>query len=325
MKAILALSLQDFKRLITNALFWVITVTLVLVVLVINFAIPKSIEGEEVDLYFYNMGIEMPDAKTVESEEALRAAVAEGQSIGVMKDDTGKITVIHPGLSEKTVRSVMIMLTDRGGESIGSESIYEDNRTIPFNKRMTPGFICFEALITGLIFGGALMLSEREEQTIRALRIAPMGADRYIISKILLFSLIAVLYALLMAVFTVGFDFNFGLFILLSFFGSMVFSLVGLAFSTLFKDMNSWFFSIALLLSINMLPVISYVSPSFSPVWIRMIPSYPMIFAYESILFRRAGDPLTVIVTVAAWLIIAYLLSRIMVKRFLLSKGGQRA
>jgi hypothetical protein len=89
--------------------------------------------------------------------------------------------------------------------------------------------------------------------------------------------------------------------------------------------MNSWFFSIALLLSINMLPVISYVNPSFSPMWIRVIPSYAMIFAYESILFRRAGDPLTVILTVSAWLIFAYILSRVMVKRFLLSKGGQRA
>ncbi|MBN1775033.1 MAG: hypothetical protein JW817_01060, partial [Clostridiales bacterium] len=140
MKAILALGIQDFKRLLTNALFWVITVTLVLVILVINFAFPKSIEEEQVDLYFYNMGIELPEAKTVGSEEALRASVAEGQSIGVMKDDAGRITVLHPGLSEKTVRSVMLLLADPGGESVAVESIDEDDRTIPFNQRMSPGF-----------------------------------------------------------------------------------------------------------------------------------------------------------------------------------------
>ncbi len=39
----------------------------------------------------------------------------------------------------------------------------------------------------GFILGGALMLSEKVEGTIRALRISPMGVDRYLISKTLFF------------------------------------------------------------------------------------------------------------------------------------------
>lgn len=188
---------------------------------------------------------------------------------------------------------------------------------------MTPIFICFEALIIGFILGGALMLSEKEEGTFRALRIAPMGVDRYLISKTVLFSIIAVLYALLMAIFCVGFGFSVPRFVLLSFFGAAIFSLIGLAFTTLFKDMSSWFFSMALLLSINMLPVVAYMEPSFSPLWIRVIPSYSMIFAYEKILFGMDGASISVVLTVAGWCIGAYLLSRFAVGRSLLAKGGR--
>jgi len=99
------------------------------------------------------------------------------------------------------------------------------------------------------------------------------------------------------------------------------FSLIGLAFSSLFKDLSSWFFSMVLLLSINMLPVISFSEPSFSPLWMILIPSYPMLFAFERILFGISGSNLSAVLTVAGWSIGSYLLSRMMVNRFLLSKG----
>jgi hypothetical protein len=190
---------------------------------------------------------------------------------------------------------------------------------------MTPVFICFEALIIGFILGGALMLSEKEEGTVRAFRIAPLGVDRYLVSKTVLFSLIAVVYALLMAFFCVGLNFSVLCFILLSFFGSAIFSLIGLAFTTFFKDISSWFFSMALLLSVNMLPAVSYSEPSFSPFWIKIIPSYSMIFAYKNILLGTGAIPLSTVFNVAGWCIGAYLIGRFMVGRYFLSKRGAKS
>jgi len=320
MNGLLALGIQDFKRLLKNALFWVITATLVVIILVINFALPQNIAEEDYSIYTYNTDYSGLST-AVGSEAELRQMVKENEAIGLLGADDGSITILHSGLSEKTVRSIMVMLYSSSKTEVEVKSINESDQTIPFNERMTPVFICFEALIIGFILGGTLMLSEKEEGTIRALRISPMGIDRYLISKTLLFSIIGTLYALLMAFFCVGFGFSILRFILLSFFGAAIFSLIGLAFTTFFKDMSSWFFSMALLLSFNMLPVVAYMEPSFSPLWIKVIPSYSMIFAYEKILFGMNGASLSVVFTVGGWCIGAYLLSRFAVGRHLLAKG----
>ena len=319
MSGILALGIQDFKRLLSNALFWVITATLVLIIALINFALPKDTAEEAYRIFTYNADYSAGQANAVNSEEELRQAVKESGTIGLLGNADGSITVLNPGLSEKTVRAIMTTLYSTSRTDVELESINANSEVIAFNKRMTPVFICFEALIIGFILGGALMLTEKESGTVRALRIAPMGVDRYLISKTVLFSLIAIIYALLMAAFCVGVGFSIMSFVLLSFFGAAIFSLIGLAFTTLFKDMSSWFFSMALLLSVNMLPVIAYSEPSFSPLWLRVIPSYSMIFAYEKILF---GGTLSVsaVLTIAAWCIGAYLLSRLMVGQLFLAK-----
>ncbi len=324
MKGLLALSIQDFKRLLTNALFWVITATLVIIIALINFVLPESVSDESYRIFAYNTDYSASVSTSVGSEAELRQAVVEEEAIGLLGADDGSITIIHRGLSEKTVRAIMCMLYAPDAINVEVESIYGGSRTIPFNQRMTPVFICFEALIIGLILGGALMLSEMEEGTIRALRISPMGVHRYLLSKTLLFSIMGTLYALLMAFFCVGFGFSIPLFLLLSFFGAAVFSLLGLAFSTLFRDLSSWFLSMAFLLSINMLPLVSYSEPSFSPLWMKAIPSYSMLFAYDGILFGMGGriSP-SIYLNVAGWCAGAYLLSCFAVGRRLLAKGGR--
>ena len=320
MSGILALGIQDFKRLLSNALFWVITVTLVLIIALINFALPQSTTQSQYRIFAYHTAISNGQVVTVESEKELRQAVQKGEAIGLLGQEDGSLTVLNPGLSQKTVRAVMTMLLGTPDTSVLVESIDPDSEIIPFNKRMTPVFICFEALIIGFILGGALMLTEKESGVIRALRIAPMGVDRYLVSKTVLFSIIAVIYALLMALLCIGVHFSILQFIALSFFGAAIFSLMGLAFTAFFKDMSSWFFSMALLLSINMLPVVAYMEPSFSPLWMRAIPSYTMIFAYEKILFG-GGVSLGAAATVAAWCTAMYLISRVIVGRLLLAKG----
>lgn len=324
MKGLFALMVQDAKRLLKNALFWVITATLVIIIAVINFVLPGSISEEEPGVWSYNTNYGAGAVTAVGSEEELYGTVGDNGGIGLLGNDDGSLTVIHPGLSEKTVRAVMLLLREHDDTKIDILSIKADSRTIPFNQRMTPVFICFEALIVGFVLGGALMLSEKEERTSRALAVSPMGADRYLISKVLLFSAVGTVYALLMAFFCIGFHFPILPFIGLSFFGAAVFSLIGLAFSALFRDMSSWFFTMALLLSVNMLPVVAYSEPSFSPLWLQAIPSYPIIFSYERILFDTGRQGAQAALTVAAWCAGAYLLSRLSVSRYLLQKGGGR-
>ena len=316
MRSLLSMCVQDFRRLLANALFWVITATLVLLLAVIHFALPHTVVEEPGQVLGFGLANPGFAFTQVASESALRDAVRDTGALGLLEGPEG-LTVLHPGLSDKTVHAFLAVLYGSRVPSMTVEALDPGRPEIPFNLRMVPVFLCFEALITGFILGGALMLSEKEEDTIRALRIAPVGATRYLAAKTLLFSVISGLYALVMAVGCVGFRFPLLPFLLLSLFGSAVYTLLGLAFTARFRDMGSWFFAMALLLSINMLPGIAYGNPSFSPFWIRLIPSYPFIFAYEGILFDMPQRLPLVWLTLAAWCLAAWLAARFMVGRHL--------
>jgi len=317
MKAILSLCTQDFKRLLTHALFWVLTVTLLLIVLVVNFALPSEIAPESHRIVTYGFPADSAYGQSAASEEALRQAVSQGDAIGLLASgDT--VTLLHPGLSDKTVRALLLGLNDQASQDIPIRLLGEPMSPVAFNLHTVPILVCFEALMVGFILGGALMLAEKEDGTVYALRVAPIGAVKYLMAKTLLFCALGTAYAALITVGTVGVDIAWGIFLPLVFLGTAIFTLLGLAYTTFFREMSGWFFLMVVLLGINMLPAIPYESPAFSPFWMRWIPSYPLLFALEKALFGGAMEWGYTLVSVTLWLIAVFFLAwRLAAKNYL--------
>jgi len=312
--SILSTCVQDVKRLLTNALFWVLTATLLIIVLVVDLALPKETLSAELATLTWNAPETLSFGTPAQSEDALREAVGKGDAVGFVFDEDG-LTVVHPGFSEKSLNIYLLELMNGELTPVETVSLDAQAKEIPFNLRLTPIFICFEALMVGFILGGALMLAEKQDGTVRALRVAPFGAAKYILAKTLLFSLIGTVYASLICLLTVGTSIHWGSFLLLSFFGTAVFTMIGLAYTSPFRDMSGWFFSMVVLLSVNMLPVISYSSPAFTPFWMRLIPSYPILMAYRAAMFGGSIDLGYTIVAIGVWGAGSYLFARIFVAK----------
>jgi len=68
--------------------------------------------------------------------------------------------------------------------------------------------------------------------------------------------------------------------------------------------------------------VISYTSPAFTPFWMRLIPSYPMLMVYRAAMFGGSIDWVYTVVSLGAWGIVSYLLARIFVARKHLKGAG---
>ena len=321
MKSILSTCMQDSKRLLTNALFWVLTATLLIIVLVVDLALPKELSSGGITALTWNAPGDVPFGTPVGSEAALREAVRQGDTIGFVFGEQG-LTIVHPGYSEKSLNVYVLELMQGDVAPVQIESLDAEAKEIPFNLLFTPVFIAFEALMVGFILGGALMLAEKQDGTVRALRVSPFSVPRYIVSKTLLFSLIGTLYASLICLLTVGVSVNWAIFLPLSFFGTAVFTLIGLAYTSPFRDMSGWFFSMVVLLSVNMLPVISYTSPAFTPFWMRLIPSYPILMAYRAAMFGGSIDWLYTIAAIGTWGVIAYLIARVFVAKKHLKGAG---
>lgn len=307
MKRIVTLVLQDTMLLLRNALFWVVTGFLVLIVITLRFLIPEEFQTDARNLVSYSLQMESPLIRSVESEQAVLEAVQKEGAVGFVHKDNS-LTLFHSGLSHKAQNALVALLFGKpSGREIEVRSILDGAATIPDNKRLTPAFICFEALISGFLMAGILMLEEKEGKTIRAYRVSPAGALQYVTAKTLLFSIIGTLYSLIMAVLVVGFQFNWGGFILLAFLSGALFTLMGISITVFFHDMSSWFSVSILVLALNMLTMVGYMSPSFSPVWMRVIPSWTVIFAFEELLFglgRGIGGTLALVLTETAVLFV---------------------
>jgi hypothetical protein len=319
MKRIINLILQDTCLLLRNALFWVVTVSLLVIILSVRFLIPEDFNTDAQRLVSWNLNIESPAITSLESEQAVLESVKEEATVGfIQHGDT--ITLVHSGLSAKAQNALMTALFGKpSGLEIKVRSITESKGRIPENIRLTPVFICFEALISGFLMAGVLMLEEKEGKTIKAYRISPAGTLEYVTAKTILFGIIGTVYALLMAVSIIGFQFRWGGFILLAFVSSSLFTLLGLSLTVFFHDMSSWFSLSVCVLALNMLTMVSYSSPSFSPPWIRVIPSWPMLFAFEELMFgmgRGIGGTLLLVLaeTAVLFILACFLVRKVLLK-----------
>jgi len=323
MKRILPMIVQDFKLLLRNAIFWVITVSLVVIVIVVQFLVPGDFSVSGVSLAVYGFSEEIPGAKTMEDAKAVEKYVAETGSAGII-NESGKLTLLHTGLSGKA--ATVLVSSVMPSEALPQADIArlrENPRTAAQNLRLMPMFICFEAIVLGFLMTAVLMLDEKKEQVLRAYRVSPGGTLRYIISKTLLFSLIGAVYALFMAVLTVGFAFDWLQFILLSLLGCALYTLLGMSVAVFFKDISGWFFVAVVILAINMLPEISFSSPSFSPGYLTAIPSYKAIFAYEEILFPTGKSLVDTYILLGAETAAAFALCSWLVWKKLLHAGKE--
>lgn len=300
-QCILTLMVIDLKLVLKNIFFWVLLGVLIAIIIAIHLLLPKTIEWPIPDLVTYGVEDKSPEYQSVDTMEKLQEQLNQDNSrVGVVYED-GNYTVLGSHYSQKQGTAVVLpFLEDK--EEVRDIRISQITDTVtpqPFNKRSLPVFICFEAVIQGFLLGGVLMLNEKEGKIVSALQISPIGTGHYWTAKIVLFSIIGTLYALILALFTVGVSFPVLPFIFVSMVASALFTMMGMITAVFFRSMNNWFMLASLILGVNMLTMFAYIFPSLTLSFMKFIPSYPFIFFYEHILFGHIewmSDSITVMI-----------------------------
>lgn len=311
MRALLNLIILDATLLIRNAFFWIISASLILIILTINFLIPSSDLLDKNTMVSFGLQATPPGIERLESSTQVMDFVSEHGGVGLITQED-RLQVLNGGLSDTAIHNLMLSVFGTSSENdLPVEYLRQRASPIPKNLQLLPIFICLEALIVGFLMGGILLLSEKEQRTLIAFRISPGTTVTYVSAKTLLLSLCGAFYALAMAVFTIGLDFNWIAFFVLAFISSMVFTLLGILITVFFKDLNSWFLIAILILSVNMLSALGYSNPSFSNFWIRLLPSYSMIFGFEEILFPTGKSLLPVLGIVGLESLVLFIITAI--------------
>lgn len=160
----------------------------------------------------------------------------------------------------------------------------------PFNLSLLPILIYTEPGMIGVLLAAALLYAEKGEGTLRAYRVSPGSVVEYLAAKSVAMGFLGVFSATLITLGTIGLGANWPAIIGVVFLTAVVVTLITLVVANLFQTISQFLFSGIILNLALALPTVSYFLPSFSPVWLRWFPSYPMLHALREAYFPTGSE-----------------------------------
>ncbi len=277
-------------------------------ILILVFALPTEVNTNAQE-YFYDasesgifsqalVSLGANSEMLFSSETDLQTALSESQrALGVIFRGSiaqpefeiivqGNISEENIHLLEKTLDIIVQTLQGTYQPTQAEMTILNDNiEPIPLNMNMIPIFMSFEVILLGFLIGAVLIFQSKQEGTLRAYRVSPAGTAIFILSKVILYDVISLIYGLTVALIAFGTAPNYLHLSLMILASSTLMTLLGLALAVFFTNISEWFFAGATLLIVAMLPTLSYTMPVFSPPFITWIPTYRIIFGFRDVLF----------------------------------------
>jgi ABC-type multidrug transport system permease subunit len=184
---------------------------------------------------------------------------------------------------------------------------------------MLPVFLGLNAAFMGLFIIAAYIFLDKDEGTIKAFAVTPAKVWHYLLSKMGVMLVTGLLSGLIATLFIAGGKAHYFhlimLLISLNAFGSALGLFISSFFDSMTKAMGWLYVSIIVLA----FAAVSYYMPAFSPLIIRILPSYPMLFAFRETLYEvvNLGYVYANVLGFAALAVVFFLLSNYRFKKTL--------
>lgn len=286
-------------------IFALIVIAVVVFVVPENFSMRVKLYGSMPEgsvpapLLAAGMGAAGYDLVLVDSAHEVRERVgAKRNSVGFVLDSSGgkpAIEFVLQGYESPRFRAMLeeglksaLMARLPGLEDRTREvSLEAAPERLSDRVSLLPVLLALNAGFMGLFIIASYIFLDKGEGVIKALAVTPSKVWHYLGGKVLVMLSMGLACGLLMALCIAGAKPNYPLLILLlaatNVFGSALGLLIASFFDTMAKAMG-WLYGAIIILGIG---AISYYVPSFSPLAIRLLPSYPMIFAFRETLLAR--------------------------------------
>lgn len=170
---------------------------------------------------------------------------------------------------------------------------------IPFNKSLAPVFLLFEAVMVGLLFVFAMVFTEKSQKTLAAYSITPGRIWEYLGAKVVLLVMLGFLFTLIFTPLVFGVQAKYFQLLLVVALGSVLSTSVGLIFASFYKNLSQSLVAFISLYIFFGLPILTYFIEGFSPWYLKVIPTYPILFALKNALFPGSSS----VSTSGIWLV----------------------
>lgn len=292
---------------------WIVAIELLIVVIVTllyHFALPDAFDMEST---LYVTGDAALAARlqasagdqvvVVDSREELTAAMkSDGSSYGAvlgMDGSTPTVELVFHGYESERVIHTAVLETEaldpswRVATGVRITYVYGEARSgkLPFRTQVLILILLMEPALLGLFFAVTLILSEKEEGTARAYSVTPGGAARYLASKTAVIMALSLLSAGLLTGLTAPGAARWGWLLAVIAAGSFMGCALALLLSGFFDRLSAAMMVLSVVMVLLTLPMIALLAPSFSPGWMRLLPTWHLQFAIRECFYAtgRAG------------------------------------
>ena len=311
-----ALFQKDLALGIRNYYIAIMLFTAVLLVLLVRFVIPEETSikptvyyavESEAERVFAGMYELMDQKGRMESrEEIVRSMEGNINSLGMVfkiKDRKPTVEYILQGHEKEKIKNLLVLPVqalfnparqdDLQIETIRLKAVTEENDQT-FNMMLLPLLVLFEPALLGLMLLATMIFMEKEEKTIQAYAVTPGQLAEFLVSKVCFILLMSLISASIIVAFTLGIGSNFILLLLVVGISSIFSSTLALVIASFFDNLSKammWLMFATIVLTV---PMISYFMPGFAPVWIRIMPTYPLLFVIQEVLFPTGNNDMIV-------------------------------
>lgn len=235
----------------------------------------------------------------VDSMDEIKVKLKEDKnSIGISimtKDNKITYDVVMQGYESQKYRniiekSLLSQIADKlpGYKKVTNiRTLNESNEKLSDRLNMLPVFLLLNSSFVGLFIIATYIFMDKDEGTIKAFAVSPARVWEYLLSKMGVMLVTGLITALLTTILVSGAKAHYihliALLIATNIFGSAVGLFISSFYDSIMKSMGALYMTIIMFA----FATVSYYMPSFSPLIIKILPSYPMLFAFREVLLEQ--------------------------------------
>lgn len=264
------------------------------------------------------------------SEDAVETLADENKHIGAVieLDENNELFYRYyfQGYESERLRNLMYILHNEDISVLEARlenqevvTMSEDYQPLNDRENAVPPLMAFSGSLMGMFIMASYIFLDKKEGVIKAYAVTASSVATYLMSKVFVILFTSVASALIITLPVMGFTINYALLLLLVLTSGFFASALGLLIASFYKDLMKAFGAIYLLVIVMMLPSIAYFIPSWNPVWVRIIPTYPMLQGFKEIMLTN-GDAVYTLLASAGFLAagaVLFLITNIRFKRTL--------
>jgi hypothetical protein len=182
-----------------------------------------------------------------------------------------------------------------------------------------PPMLAFNCCLMGMFVMAAYVFLDKKEGVINAYAVTASSVSQYLLSKITVVLLTSTASCLITVVPVLGLGINYALIMLLLLSSAFFSTVLGLLIASFYKDISQAFGTIFFVFILMVAPCISYLMPSWDPLWVRFVPSYPIIQGFREVIISN-GDKAYVLIASIGFIavgLILFFITRIRFKKTL--------